>query len=256
MKKLYIIREGQNAKPADRFATETNDCTVNAISNVTGLPYPTVHAYLKAAGRPDRHGFRTYSHFGSERIALGHKFTNLIASDLGVRNGMTVGRFAQTHPRGRFLVCISRHALTVLDGVIVDSARAKPRARIKNAWLVEKVGAAPTKPAVASSVRVPASGSLPMRKVARGHFKTHIPVRVTRPGGVQQVLASLEILSGRWTGRTDWTWKLTAPAFTETGYAASMNAAKALFKNANGPHRNWTLTWQTGLGWTASKYNG
>ena len=135
----YTIRQGLDARPGDRFASETNDCTVNAISNVTSNPYPVVHAYLKANGRKDRRGFRTYGHFGQGRTALGHKFTYLNLNGSGTRS-MTVARFAQTHRSGRFLVCISRHALCVVEGTIIDSARLKPRARIKSAWRVEKIG--------------------------------------------------------------------------------------------------------------------
>jgi hypothetical protein len=258
--KPYRILEGHNAKPADRFASETNDCTVNAISNVTRQPYPVVHAYLKAAGRRDRGGFYTYRHFGSEKTALGHKFTNLTVSDLGVRSGMTVARFAQTHPRRRYLITILRHALCVVDGTIIDSARAKPRARIRNAWLVESTGSAPTMPAVAPTAPAPARPSFKMRKVARGHFKTTVAVSVTQYGVTTRRLADLEIIGAGAFRRAgipavghDWTWKLSlylpgTEAIVRSEKVRSLVAAKALFAAPTSAHRNWTHS--TLRGWT------
>jgi hypothetical protein len=264
--KTYTILEGLSARPSDRFASETNDCTVNAISNVTKLPYPTVHAYLKAAGRRDRHGFRTYSHFGKERAALGHKFTYLDLAPIGVPQ-MTVASFVRRHPRGRFLVCISRHALCVADGVIIDSARAKPRARIRSAWRVESIDAAPTMPAVAPKAPASAGGSLKLRKVARGHFKTTVPVSITYGATVPtRRLANLEIIGAGAFRRSgvayvgyDWTWRLTydGPGYQlfQTGTTASLNAAKALFADQSGPLRNWRGPTATPTGWTGFKIN-
>jgi hypothetical protein len=251
----YTILEGNSARPSDRFATETNDCTVNALANVTQSPYPVAHAYLKRAGRRDRHGFRTYSHFGSSRTALGHNFTYLNLHGSGSRT-MTVARFVQTHPRGRFLVCISRHALCVADGVIIDSARAKPRARVKSAWRVERIDAAPTTPAVASKAPAPAGGSLKMRKVARGHFRAVVPITVRRGPTVYHLRANLDILSGRYTGLTNWTWKLFVGdpvEVNEVGQVPNLAAGKALFASPDAPHRNWNFAWQIGLGWTLEK---
>jgi hypothetical protein len=260
MKNIYRILQGMSARPGDRFGHETNDCTVNAISNVTSQPYPVVHAYLKAAGRRDRGGFYTYRHFGSERTALGHKFTNLNVSDLGVRNSMTVGRFAKTHTRGRYLVTIHKHALCVVDGTIIDSARAKPRARIRSAWLVESLGKAPTIAPIAPTAPAPARRSFKMRKVARGHFKTTVAVSVTEYGITTRRLADLEIIGAGAFRRAgvpavghDWTWKLSlhlpgAATVVQSEKVRSLAAAKALFSDPNSAHRNWTHS--TLRGWT------
>jgi hypothetical protein len=241
------IRQGQH--PADRYGHERNDCTVNALCNVTGNTYPTVHAYLKAAGRKDRRGFYTYRHFGTAgKRALGHKF--IYVGFVGQKKKPTAIRFARTHRAGRYLICTRSHALCVVDGRIIDSARAKPRARIRSAWRVEPLkGFAPAPAAPLSSPAAPAlpSPALKMRKVARGHFRTTIAVTLSNPDGSRRVLADLEILSGRWTTVADWTWKLTIGSLIQTGRTRSLNAAKALFAFPDVAHRNWR--WTSNYGW-------
>jgi hypothetical protein len=256
------IRQG--FRPLDRFGFETNDCVVNAVSTVTDSPYPVVHAYLKAAGRKDKRGFYTYRHFGnSTKVALGHKFTYINLWNTTRRGGMpTAMTFARLYPVGKYLVCTRGHALTVINGTIVDSARAKPRARIRSAWRVEKIGAptpyttpvaAPTFAAVAPTAPAPARPTLAMRKVARGHFAATIAVSLKRDDVTRRVLADLEILSGHLIGkrRGEWGWRLSVNSgptqLFVTGDIENLAAGKALFANPDGPRRNWT--WFAGRGW-------
>ena len=107
-------------------------------------------------------------------------------------------------------------------------------------------------PAVASPVPAPAVRSLKMAKVARGHFKTTVPVSVTQHGVTTRRLADLEIKSGRYNGGLGWHWILSLHLPGETVVQServrSLGAGKALFADPNGAHRNWTHTYLRG--WT------
>jgi len=259
MKKALIL-EGIHA--GDRFAHETNDCTVNALTNVTGLPYPTCHAYLKAAGRRDKRGFRTYAHFGQRRDALGFRFTYIDLWDL-CHSRVSLARLARLYPKGDYLVCISRHALCMKNGTIIDSARSGSRSRVKSVWRVERIGSPATEPApvvvapaVASEAPAPARPTLKMRKLARGSFVAVLPFRVTRNGATRQVLGTLEIKyikrANREPGELPWTWTLDIgtlgyPFWQTGGNYRQMNQIKALFASPDSTFRNWTF--EPGKGW-------
>jgi hypothetical protein len=53
---------------------------------------------------------------------------------LTFKSGMTIGRFAKEHPRGRWILDISEHATTLIDGVVVDRFLPGERCRVKKAW--------------------------------------------------------------------------------------------------------------------------
>lgn len=45
----------------------------------------------------------------------------------------TVGRFVQDHPRGRFILDVRGHVVSVVDGVVIDYTPG-PKRRILAAW--------------------------------------------------------------------------------------------------------------------------
>jgi hypothetical protein len=128
----------------DRFSWEDNDCVVCAVSNVCETSYAEVHAYLKKAGRKTGKGFHTYRHFGGGLVALNRNFR------YEVFNG-TLAQFARSHSVGKYLVTIHRHAICVIDGVIVESnSRARVRAQVLSVWKVETLTPDPIHPSVAA----------------------------------------------------------------------------------------------------------
>jgi hypothetical protein len=176
---------------------------------------------------------------------------------------MTLARFARLFPRGKFLVCISRHALCIKDGKIYDFSG--PRARVKSAWRVEKafvpgpygpipasnpanvipvapqpVVPAPVAPAVEPVQPRPAVTPTRYRKVARGWFRTFIPVRVNG----SQVIATLEVKSGRYNNGLGWHWILTAPGLREPRTGETFRQMKEItlaFAHPDSKLRNlWT----------------
>lgn len=133
------------------FEHETNDCAVQAIAAVTGVPYRDAHAWCKRVlGREDRqgtfidrmltpvkqaqyvYGFRVFVR-NSQSKGL-RKFTSV--DSYGYReihhrpSYQTVAQFAEAHPRGRFLCSSRNHTYAVIDGVVVDNGAAGPRTQV------------------------------------------------------------------------------------------------------------------------------
>jgi hypothetical protein len=124
-----------------RYETEKNDCTVIALSYGFNIDYSHAHKVCKEKGRKDGHRFDmtkvlgvkpSYEYFvfksGDRRFA---KYTYLFKGDR-----MTVNTFRKTHPTGTYLVRISGHVFTVIDGIIYNNKR--DRCIVKSFWHVKK----------------------------------------------------------------------------------------------------------------------
>ena len=104
-----------NANPVQNIV---GDCTVRAISVITGLPWEVVHDDLC-----DLSGLM-YD-MPSSNVVWGEYL-----SDLGYRRGRlpdtcpicyTVRRFCRDHRRGRFLLGTGTHVMAVIDGDYIDT---------------------------------------------------------------------------------------------------------------------------------------
>lgn len=161
--------------------TETNDCAVIALREVTGQSYQDCHAFWELHGRQRRRGThvnlvfrRTGSHEfpelgfrttaamhwnepqaaqnNAELAAVATRFCGVSSErtptsyDKYKGETMTLARFLKKYPVGRWFVCSSTHAFAVIDGVVVDNFwKAHLRRRIREAWLIT-----PLSPAVAA----------------------------------------------------------------------------------------------------------
>lgn len=94
---------------------ETNDCTVKAISAVTGVHYVDVHAMLAKHGRPHRKGAKKHTQYNALRD-LG-----FVLEDVKVRSKTirTLGREFKYRP-GNYLVWTRGHVLAIKDGEVLD----------------------------------------------------------------------------------------------------------------------------------------
>jgi hypothetical protein len=122
------------SNPAEGFS-ERRDCTVRALTNVSGAPYAEVHAIFAAHGRKNRRG-----------IAL-KKVLQSVARDLGlvaqvVRRSGSVERLLRDFPVARLVVTTRGHAFAVIDGVVHDTHTTSPLRHVKCAWLVTRAGGA------------------------------------------------------------------------------------------------------------------
>lgn len=130
---------------------ETNDCTVVALATVCGVSYDDAHACLKLHGRKNRKGFafakfvekfhkriennntfpfifehkvtdvKDYPYFDWEREPKSEYCNKLgyYKTTFGVKR-LTVKQFIKDNPKGKFVLKINRHVLTVINGVVND----------------------------------------------------------------------------------------------------------------------------------------
>jgi hypothetical protein len=112
---------------------ENRDCSVRALAIATGRAYAECHTAFAAAGRLPNVGTTVAaSRFVHEILGLTYIET---AKPWGYP---TLSYFAETHPRGRFILHSNGHAFALVDGVVHDwSGGRGSRQRIKRAWEVK-----------------------------------------------------------------------------------------------------------------------
>ena len=109
------------------------NCTVVALSVVTGIPYNRCYEIAKQFGRKDGRGFNSKTLITKFNKQFGRTF------DLHKRSSITVQKFCKMFPTGSFYVRKKGHAFAIVDGVCVDKAKiATPMARITDAWKLTK----------------------------------------------------------------------------------------------------------------------
>lgn len=105
------------------------NCTVVALAATAGLPYDVAHSIAEAAGRKKNRGFNSaklLKYFNKKRGSTQFKKVK--------RSTITVQKFCKNYPTGRYYVRKRGHAYAVVDGIVVDQTKPKPRERILEAW--------------------------------------------------------------------------------------------------------------------------
>lgn len=124
---------------SERGKDDRQDCTVQALANVTALTYDEAHELLERHGRKRKRGFNIgrllrlhpiLNFFRFQPVGLEKTFKHFRKSDgWGERvratrsKTMTVNQFVRTHPRGRFYLTTNTHAFALIDGGVVDNLR-------------------------------------------------------------------------------------------------------------------------------------
>jgi hypothetical protein len=134
-KECHTIRQSLN---------EHNDCTVRAISNFCKCDYSTAHEYVKKKfKRKHRKGIafaeimnkreglflpkkqkykRLKNHSGSYdrngNIWSPNQFPLVSRTKKGLLKRMYVGEFIEQHNKGSYILVVSNHTFTIVDGVI------------------------------------------------------------------------------------------------------------------------------------------
>jgi hypothetical protein len=109
---------------------DNNNCTIVALSTAAGIPYTEAYRIGKESGRKHGKGFYTHKLMNTAR-------KNGIVYRKIKTEGMTIQKFLQKYPEGRFVVNRRGHAFAVIDGTIYDHLENKPMQRIKGIWKVE-----------------------------------------------------------------------------------------------------------------------
>jgi hypothetical protein len=109
---------------------DNNNCTIVALSTAAGIPYTEAYRIGKESGRKHGCGFYTHKLMKTAR-------KNGIEYRKIKTGGITIQKFLQKNPTGRFVVNRRGHAFCVIDGVIYDHLENKPMQRIVGIWKVE-----------------------------------------------------------------------------------------------------------------------
>lgn len=108
---------------------ETNDCTVVSLAYALGITYPEAHQAMLLAGREHRRA--AWMQSAVERLEPGMATPVKLPYEYSI----TLAEFVSAHPRGRFLIGVTEHAMVVVDGRICDRSD-KVRRRVSYAWRI------------------------------------------------------------------------------------------------------------------------
>lgn len=114
---------------------EESDCTVRALTIVTGLPYDIVHAELRRAGRHAKRGFELTDYLSHRRKFLGRAFASV-----RFRRKTVMSDILKSYPRGRHVVDLDDHVLAFVDGCAHDLMRVSPDERVLGIWSFTSTG--------------------------------------------------------------------------------------------------------------------
>lgn len=126
-KKVYVF---ENLNPDGKRIA---DCEIRAIAKATGKPYEVIeHEIWLALGEV---GYRHYCDAGKIYLKKikAKKSTFLAKAGESRMNGV---RFAESHPKGRYVLNMAHHLTACVDGKIYDIWDCSERC-VYNAWEIE-----------------------------------------------------------------------------------------------------------------------
>lgn len=100
---------------------ETNDCAIRSIANATGRPWQNVMRELCDIA------IEMYDMPNSTRVIDEYFYNRKIFANQPSQP-TNVLQFASEHPSGRFVVCLTDHAISIIDGDyydLVDSGKGE-----------------------------------------------------------------------------------------------------------------------------------
>lgn len=143
-----------NSKESAIAKKESNDCVVYAFASAFELDYDTAHAevakrFNRQAGKGTK---RSHILEGVKQLQAGDQVngktitevitkptTNYKAYGQVVPRQVRLSSFAAKYPKGTYMVLVRSHAITIKDGMVVDSARPHPSSIVLQAFKVETV---------------------------------------------------------------------------------------------------------------------
>ena len=124
---------------------ETNDCVVRAIASTFGLKYDESHKFVASEfGRqPHKGTFATSYRLSYRDNILGIKYKIIPKQDLkypgsarhqmngGGPTAITLSRFLEKNPKGKYLIIVKQHAFSIINGVVIGNSNDGSRLRAK-----------------------------------------------------------------------------------------------------------------------------
>ena len=136
--------------PATMLEGDSNYCTVSALSATFEVPFDQAYSYASVLWNRKRgKGVRTVTMLktfpgvvADTTSVLKQMVTRVgTTQDYKQPNGsiktraMNLSTFCKRYPRGRYYILVQGHALSIIDGEIVDHTD-KPKRRIRYAWKI------------------------------------------------------------------------------------------------------------------------
>lgn len=103
---------------ASKAFREHNDCTVKAVAKAAGKTYEWGHMVMKTYCKRRNRGrayTSTYVPLALDKLGITHK-----VGPYTRENKITLKKFCEKHPVGRYIVATSGHAIAIVDGVVYD----------------------------------------------------------------------------------------------------------------------------------------
>lgn len=125
-----MITKADPYSVVDNYNTmHKRNCTVVALAAAADLSYDVAHAIAEAAGRKKNKGFNS-----AKLLKFFNKKQGSTQFRKVKRSTITVQKFCKNYSTGRYYVRKRGHAYAVVDGIVVDQTKPKPRERILEAW--------------------------------------------------------------------------------------------------------------------------
>ena len=146
-------------KNSEIAKNENNDCFVRALAAATDMDYDTTHQEVKEQfGRVNKKGTQNHMIIGQmmnaeeNGLMIGDKRfsvkvlgkarthnTYKLYGDL-IKRKKTVKSFIKDNPKGSFVVTVSKHALAIVDGKLIDNRREefRPTRKVDGAYKINK----------------------------------------------------------------------------------------------------------------------
>lgn len=118
---------------ARRLKKEKNDCAVRSFSVVWDVPYDKAHEHFRQFAKRKHGGGLSNSLF--ETADQWCPKTKMKKGPYSDTNRITLKKFCQQHPQGRYWIGVANHCLAVIDGVVHDY-KYGPRRFVTCAWRV------------------------------------------------------------------------------------------------------------------------
>ena len=123
---------------ADPSGSDRNNCALNAMSIVFGVPYYSVAETFKDLGRVRGKGtsVRVITHALNTFKQYPNK-VDINNYQMPTKLKLSLSKFAKMYPKGKYYVIKSNHALALIDGVWHDNQVPNPRSYVKYFFKVD-----------------------------------------------------------------------------------------------------------------------
>lgn len=133
----YPFHKTDAGRSNSKRPKQKNDCTVRALATAASMQYDDAYNALKSRGRKASAGFHFPKKPGDEVNGFTFKWKPFPA--VAGQNRMNVKDFCRQYPSGTFVLRVSKHVFTVVNGTAYDTCMVDPERCVYGVWSVEKI---------------------------------------------------------------------------------------------------------------------